>query len=79
MTKTIRSQFEYEIGSIVEGFTILEKHTVIPPVPLGRRRGIYDYLVDVPPIPVPMNKMANPLRHPIITAVLFQRVAVGFR
>jgi hypothetical protein len=49
MTKTIRSQFVHEIGGMVEGFVILEKRTVIPPVPLERRRGVYDYLVDVPP------------------------------
>jgi hypothetical protein len=49
MTKTIRSQFVHEIGGVVEGFTILERRTVIPPVPLERRRGVYDYLVDVPP------------------------------
>jgi len=52
MTKTIRSQFIHEIGEMVEGFVILEKHTVIPPVPLERRRGVYDYLVEVPPIPM---------------------------
>jgi len=52
MTKTIRSQFVHEVGEMVEGFTILEKRTVIPPVPLERRRGVYDYLVEVPPIPM---------------------------
>jgi hypothetical protein len=52
MTKTIRSQFLHEVGETVEGFTILEKRTVIPPVPLERRRGVYDYLVDVPPTPL---------------------------
>jgi hypothetical protein len=52
MTKTIRSQFVHEVGSTVEGFTILEKHTVIQPVPRERRRGVYDYLVEVPPIPM---------------------------
>ena len=52
MTKTIRSQFVHEIGEMVEGFVILEKRTVIPPVPLARRRGVYDYLVEVPPIPM---------------------------
>jgi len=49
MTKTIRSQFVHEVGGMVEGFVILEKHTVIPPAPLERRRGVYDYLVEVPP------------------------------
>lgn len=52
MTKTIRSQFVHEVGEMVEGFVILEKSTVIPPVPLERRRGVYDYLVEVPPAPV---------------------------
>jgi hypothetical protein len=52
MTKTIRSQFVHEVGEMVEGFVILEKRTVIPPVPLERRRGVYDYLVEVPPIPM---------------------------
>jgi hypothetical protein len=52
MTRTIRSQFVHEIGGTVDGFTILEMHTVIPPAPLERRRGVYDYLVEVPPIPL---------------------------
>jgi hypothetical protein len=52
MTKTIRSQFVHEVGEMVEGFVILEKRTVIPPVPLQRRRGVYDYLVEVPPTPI---------------------------
>jgi hypothetical protein len=52
MTKTIRSQFEYEIGSTVEGFTILEKRTVIPPAHLARRRIVYEYVVDRPSIPM---------------------------
>ena len=49
MTKTIRSQFDHEIGGMVEGCTILEKRTVIPPVPAERRRGVYEYVVKVPP------------------------------
>ena len=36
----------------MEGCTILEKRVVIPPDPAERRRGVYDYLVDVPPLPV---------------------------
>ena len=55
MTKTIRSQFVHEVGEMVEGFTILEKRTVIPPVPLERRRGVYDYLVEVPPVPLKLD------------------------
>jgi hypothetical protein len=51
MTKTIRSPFNHEVGGTVEGCTILEKRVVIPPDPTERRRGVYDYLVDVPPLP----------------------------
>ncbi len=49
LTKTIRSPFNHEVGEKVEGFTILEKNVVIPPNPVERRRGIYDYVVEVPP------------------------------
>ena len=49
MTKTIRSQFAHEVGEKVEGCKILEKRVVIPPDPVERRRGIYDYLVEVAP------------------------------
>jgi hypothetical protein len=52
MTKTVRSPFNHEVGGTVEGCTILEKRVVIPPDPAERRRGVYDYLVDVPPLPV---------------------------
>jgi len=51
MTKTIRSRFVHEVGDAVEGCRILEKHVVIPPDPVERRRGVYDYLVEVPPSP----------------------------
>ena len=51
MTKTVRSPFNHEVGGAVEGCTILEKRVVIPPEPAERRRGVYDYLVDVPPLP----------------------------
>ena len=51
MTKTVRSPFNHEVGGTVEGCTILEKRVVIPPDPTERRRGVYDYLVDVPPLP----------------------------
>jgi hypothetical protein len=50
MTKTVRSFFSHEVGGTVEGCTILEKREVIPPNPAERRRGVYDYLVDVPPL-----------------------------
>src|SRR3974377_2245763 len=53
MTKTVRSPFNHEIGEKVEGCTILEKRVVIPPDPIERRRGIYDYLVEAPPLPEP--------------------------
>jgi len=49
MTRTIRSPFDHEVGGTVEGCTILEKRTVIPPDPIERRRGVYDYLVEEPP------------------------------
>jgi hypothetical protein len=62
MTKTIRSQFEYEIGSIVESFTILEKHTVISPVPLNQRRAVYEYLVDRPPTATKTRPAPNALK-----------------
>ena len=51
MTKTIRSFFNHEVGRAVEGCTILEKRVVIPPEPAERRRGVYDYVVNVPPLP----------------------------
>jgi hypothetical protein len=48
-TKTIRSRFEHSIGDLIEGCKIIDKTVVIPPNPAERRRGVYDYLVDVPP------------------------------
>jgi len=52
ITKTIRSRFPHEVGETVEGCTIVEKHVVIPPDPAENRRGVYDYVVEVPPSPV---------------------------
>jgi len=49
LTKTVRSRFNHEIGEKVEGCTILEKRVVIPPDEVERRRGVYDYEVEVPP------------------------------
>jgi hypothetical protein len=49
LTKTVRSRFSHEIGEKVEGCTILEKRVVIPPNPVERRLGVYDYEVEVPP------------------------------
>jgi hypothetical protein len=50
MTKTVRSRFNHEVGENVEGCTILEKKVISPPDPVEKRRGIYDYLVEVPPV-----------------------------
>jgi hypothetical protein len=49
MTRTTRSRFDHDVGGTVEGCTILEKRIVIPPDPAERRRGVYEYLVEVPP------------------------------
>jgi hypothetical protein len=49
LTKTVRSRFSHEVGEKVEGCTILEKRVVIPPNEAERRRGVYDYEVEVPP------------------------------
>ena len=49
MTKTVRSRFNHEVGENVEGCKILEKTIVAPPNEVERRRGIYDYLVEVQP------------------------------
>jgi hypothetical protein len=51
LTKTVRSRFSHEVGEKVEGCTILEKIVVAQPVPAEQRRGIYDYIVEVPPEP----------------------------
>jgi len=48
-TKNIRSRFNHEIGGKVEGCTILEKKIIIPPDPIERRLGVYEYLVEVQP------------------------------
>lgn len=52
ITKTVRSRFAHETGEKVEGCTIIEKRVVIPPNPAEQRRGVYEYLVEVPPAPV---------------------------
>ena len=65
MTKTVRSPFNHEVGGKVEGCTILEKRVVIPPDPTEKRRGIYDYLVEVPPAPAGVSgKAAKSTRAP---------------
>jgi hypothetical protein len=52
MTKTVRSRFNHEVGENVEGCKILEKSIIAPSDPVERRRGIYDYLVEVAPLSV---------------------------
>jgi hypothetical protein len=59
LTKTVRSRFSHEVGEQVAGCKILEKVVIIPPNPVERRLGVYDYLVEVPPAPV---KLAAPKR-----------------
>ena len=51
LTKTVRSRFDHQIGENVEGCKIIERRVVIPPDPVEKRRGVYDYLVEVPPAP----------------------------
>jgi hypothetical protein len=51
LTKTVRSRFDHPIGENVEGCKILERRVVIPPDPVEKRRGVYEYLVEVPPAP----------------------------
>jgi hypothetical protein len=52
LTKTVRSRFDHAVGEKVEGCVILERKVIIPPNPVERRLGVYDYLVEVPPAPV---------------------------
>jgi hypothetical protein len=51
LTKTVRSRFDHQIGENVEGCKIIERRVVIPPDPVDKRRGVYDYVVEVPPAP----------------------------
>lgn len=51
LTKTVRSRFDHQVGENVEGCKIIERRVVIPPDPVEKRRGVYDYLVEVPPAP----------------------------
>jgi hypothetical protein len=60
LTKTVRSRFNHEVGEKVEGCTIIEKIVVAPPVPAEQRRGIYDYIVEVPPAPVKETRKRSP-------------------
>lgn len=52
LTKTVRSRFAHEPGEKVEGCVILERRVIIPPNPVEKRLGVYDYLVEVLPAPV---------------------------
>ncbi|HLK65822.1 MAG TPA: hypothetical protein VKU19_20435 [Bryobacteraceae bacterium] len=60
ITKTVRSRFPHEVGEKVEGCTILESRVVIPPNPAEMRRGVYEYVVEVPPAPAPAPKTRTP-------------------
>src|SRR5579872_1757705 len=60
VTKTVRSRFPHEVGEKVEGCTILEMRVVIPPNPAEMRRGVYEYVVEVPPAPAPAPKSRTP-------------------
>ena len=51
LTKTVRSRFIHAVGEKVEGCTILSVRIVIPPNEAEKRRGVYDYEVEVPPAP----------------------------
>jgi hypothetical protein len=56
VTKKIRSRSNLEIGGKVEGCTILAKTVIIPPDPIERRLGVYDYEVEVPPVKIEPKK-----------------------
>lgn len=64
LTKTVRSRFNHEVGEKVEGCTIVEKHVIAPPNPAEQRRGIYDYVVEVPPAPVKETRKRAPSQRP---------------
>jgi hypothetical protein len=61
-TKTIRSRFDHQIGDLVEGCKVIERTVVIPPNEAERRRGVYDFLVEVPPAPAAAPKARSPER-----------------
>ena len=63
-SKTIRSRFNHEIGQKVEGYTILAKTIIIPPDPTERRLGVYEYLVEVPPLKMEPQKARKPTTAP---------------
>lgn len=51
LTKLVRSRFPHSVGDKVEGGTVVEAKVVIPPDPSLNRRGVYEYVVEVPPAP----------------------------
>jgi len=53
ITKTVRSRFDHQVGETVEGGVITERRVVIPPDPAEKRRGVYEYIVEVPPAASP--------------------------
>jgi len=64
LTKTVRSRFSHEVGEKVEGCTILERRVIIPPDEVERRRGVYDYEVEVPPtVEKPRSSRATAAAH----------------
>jgi len=72
MTRTVRSRFDHEVGGTVEGCTILERRIVIPPIPAEQRRGVYEYVVEVPLAPVEA-KSAKPRNTPAPENASFTR------
>jgi hypothetical protein len=65
VTKTVRSRFDHQIGDSVEGCKILEKRVIIPPQPSEQRRGVYDYVVEVPPVVVQAHVPGSGRRKPV--------------
>ena len=63
MMRTIRSRFNHEVGGMVEGCIILEKRIVIPPEPTTRRLGVYEYIVEGPPLAA--KRSSNSPRKPL--------------
>ena len=76
MTRTVRSRFNHEVGESVEGCKILEKRVVIPPDPVERRRGIYDYVVEAPEAP-PERVNPRPSREAAPTRESYTRSTPG--
>jgi len=64
VTKKIRSRSNLEVGGKVEGCTILAKTVIIPPDPIERRLGVYDYEVEVPPMKMEPKKDRKAVTQP---------------